>query len=600
MGMHYTSVPNIMKVLHPLFLLSLEEEFENAKDSEIKLNKLLKRIHNIRIFDPACGSGNFLIIAYRELRKIENRVFIRLHQIGQRQLPMTGVQINHFYGIELADFAAETAKLSLWIAEYQLNEQFKNEFGSAPAALPLKESGNIVHDNALRIEWLKVCPKDETKETYLVGNPPYLGRARQTAEQKKDMEICFSAITDKYKNLDYVACWTIKGAQYCAATDAQCAFVTTNSICQGEQVGLLWTIIFRLGLEIGFAHQAFKWRNNAAQNAGVTCVIAGIRKRQKAKKVIYADNFSAEAKNISPYLIDYEDLIIYKRSTPLSDLPKMDFGNMPNDNGGLILEPHEYETLTKSNPESIKFTRLLYGSHEFISGTKRWCLWIEDDQLEEAKSIAEVRRRIELVAKHRSESTRTETKALASTPHRFGEVRHKDTEAILVPIHFSEDRNYFTMGFFNGSDTIVTNACYAIFDAEAYIFALLSSKLHAIWITTVCGGLETRIRYSNTLGYNTFPVPTLSEAQKQELAERAWEIIEARENHQGKTIAELYDDEQMPEDLKLAHTRLDESVERIYHGRSFKNDKERLEHLFRLYSVLSTEQSSKGLKFRGR
>jgi hypothetical protein len=603
MGMHYTSVPNIMKVLHPLFLLSLEEEFENARDSEAKLGKLLKRLHNIRVFDPACGSGNFLIIAYRELRKLENRIFVRLHQIGQRQLPMTGVQLNQFYGIELADFAAETAKLSLWIAEYQLNEQFKSEFGTAPAALPLRESGTIAHGNALRIDWLKFCPPQEEGETYLVGNPPYLGRSRQTDEQKEDMKICFSALTPKYKNLDYVACWTIKGAQYCSHTNAQCAFVTTNSICQGEQVGLLWNFVYACGIEIGFAHQSFKWRNNAAQNAGVTCVIAGLRRRQKAKKIIYADGLAAEAKNISPYLIDYDDLIVYKRSQPISNLPSMDFGSMPNDNGGLILYPEDYQKLIDEYPQAKAFTRQLYGSQEFINGSVRWCLWIEDDQLASAMKIPEVARRIEITRKHRNESTREETKNLAGTPHRFGEVRHQDEDQLIVPIHFSEDREYFTMGYSHGKDTVISNACYAVFNAPAYVFGLLSSRLHAVWITTVCGQLETRIRYSNTLGYNTFPVPTLSESQKQELEDCVWSIISIREAHAGKNLAWLYDAETMPKDILQAHRNLDACVERIYVGRNFKNDTERLEHLFRLYALMiknEQEAKNKSLSFKGR
>lgn len=603
MGMHYTSVPNIMKVLHPLFLFSLEEEFDAARDSQAKLNKLLARIHNIRIFDPACGSGNFLIIAYRELRKLENRIFVRLREIGQRQLPMTGVQLTQFYGIELADFAAETAKLSLWIAEYQLNEQFKAEFGSAPAALPLRDSGTIVRDNAVRSDWFKVCPPKEGSETYLVGNPPYLGRAKQTEEQKEDMRTVFTPLRTKYKNLDYVSCWTVKGAQYCARTGAQCAFVTTNSICQGEQVGLLWPLVYAQGLEIGFAHQSFKWRNNAAKNAGVTCVIVGLRMRQKAPKILYTEEHRSLVKNISPYLIDFDDTIVYKRSTPLSSLPEMDFGSMPNDDGGLILMPEQCEELVLNAPQVAPLIRPLYGSQEFIKGMRRWCLWIEDNQLDLARSIPEVARRIEVTRVHRAKSTRPETNVLAAVPHRFGEVRHQHRDAIIVPSVSSEARPYLPVGLLPAGN-VISNLAFAIYGAPDYVIALLASRLHLVWTAAIGGQLETRLRYSNTLVYNTFPVPELSDAQKEELEAHAANILSVREHYPGKTCAWLYDPETMPAPLLEAHAQLDASLERMYIGRTFRNDTERLERLLRMYcTMIQNEVDAKqgsALAFKGR
>jgi hypothetical protein len=600
MGLHYTSVPNIMKVLHPLFLISLEEEFEVARDSQAKLQKLLGRIYSIRVFDPACGSGNFLIIAYRELRKLESRIFERLREIGQRSLPMTGVSLSQFCGIEITDFAAETAKLSLWIAEYQMNEVFKAEFGSGPAALPLRDTGNIVRGNALRVDWQTVCPADPTKETYVVGNPPYLGSSNQDDEQKSDMTRIFAPATETYKNLDYVAAWYLKGAQYCAATDSQCAFVATNSICQGEQVEMLWPLIHRCGIEIGFGHQSFKWRNNASNVAGVTCVIVGIRKRSSAKKVLYEGDLARTVKNIGPYLLEMDDTVVEKEALPINGLPKMDWGNKPTDDGNLILSPEERLELIEAYPRAGKFLRRLYGSQEFIKGVERWCLWISDEESDEARTFPPIAARINAVAKFRSESKAESTREYAAYPHRFRQIQNFGADAVLVPIHFSEDREYFTIGFSDGATSVISNACYAIYDAPPYVLAILSTRLHAVWVSTVCGQLETRIRYSNTMGYHTFPLPLLSEPQKQELEDHAWHIIGVRDMFPGKTIAWLYDPETMPAVLLKAHQDLDATLERLYVGRSFRNDTERLEHLFKLYGLMMKKRKDPELALKGR
>lgn len=603
MGMHYTSVPNIMKVLHPLFLLSLEEEFEAARDSEAKLHKLLRRIHNIRVFDPACGSGNFLIIAYRELRKIENRIFERQREIGQRSLPMTGILLTQFFGIELADFAAETAKLSLWIAEYQMNEQFKAEFGSAPPALPLRDSGNIVHGNSLRLDWLKVCPPKDGCETFVVGNPPYLGSSNQDESQKSDMDCIFAPATKTYKNLDYVAAWYFKAADYGALVESQVAFVATNSICQGEQVEILWPLIFRRGAEICFAHQSFHWRNNAAQVAGVTCVIVGIRRRGPGRKTLYTKELARTVKNIGPYLIEMDDTIVSKESAPLNGLPRMDWGSKPVDDGNLILSTDEKNRLIEDYPAAARFVRRYVGAQEFIRGEERWCLWISDEEWAVAETIPPIKARVAGVAAFRLASKKRQTVDLASIPYKFSEIRHKDSEAILVPIVFSEDREYFTIGFCDGASSVVNNLCYAIYDAEPYVMAILSTKLHAAWVTTVCGRMRNDIRYSNTLGYHTFPVPALSGEQRAELGDHAWSIIAARESHPGKTIAWLYDPETMPDNILQAHRAVDDTLERICIGRPFKTDTERLEHLFKQYSAMKKKAKAGGsrdLAFKGR
>lgn len=442
MGLHYTSVPNIMKVLQPLFLLSLEEEFEAARDSEAKLRRLLDRIYHIRVFDPACGSGNFLIIAYRELRKLENRIFSRLREITKQwSLPMSGVRLNHFYGIELADFAAETAKLSLWIAEYQMNEQFKAMFGSAPPVLPLQDSGKIIHGNATRVDWETVCPKTADTELHVLGNPPYIGARNQTAEQKSDMCHVFGG-REEYKDCDYVSCWILKAGTYIRGINASFAFVTTNSITQGEQVAYLWPSILDNDLELHFAHRFFKWSNNAKANAGVTCVIVGVRNAKNRPKYIYAGDVRQQVENITPYLTTGQTVFVLRSPTSLCGLPKMVFGNQARDGGHLFLAPDEREKLLTDHPESHCLIRKALGTDELIKGTERYCLWIEDEQLDLANSIPSVRERIEQVEQFRLASKAKTTNGYAKTPHKFAQRRLKEEESIIVPSTSSERRHY--------------------------------------------------------------------------------------------------------------------------------------------------------------
>jgi hypothetical protein len=580
MGLHYTSVPNIMKVLQPLFLLSLEEEFEAARASEAKLKKLLQRIYNIRVFDPACGSGNFLIIAYKELRKLEMRVFERQKQIARQwSLPMTEVKLTQFYGIELTDFASETAKLSLWIAEYQMNELFKATFGKAPPALPLRDSGNIIHGNANRVDWLAVCPPLASGETYIVGNPPYLGRAKQT-----EIANIFSTHVKSYKRLDYVACWTAKGAFYCSQTPAKCALVTTNSICQGEQVGLLWPLVLKLDLEIGFAHQSFKWRNSAAKNAGVTCIIVGIRQRSSEKKILYSEDIAQSVKNISPYLLDRDDLIVTAVSNARSKRVTMKFGNMPADGGHLLLSPAEKSELVEQCPAAVGLLRRVYGSNELIKGLERWCLWIDDDQLVLADSMPPVAKRVAQSKAMRLKSIDAGTKSLANRPHQFRDRNVASDHLLAIPKVSSERRRYLPVAMLP-AEAIVTDLLFAIYDGPEYLMAVLSSRLHIVWAMAVGGQHETRLRYSNTLIYNTFPIPDLSDAQKSTLEDHVIEILAAREAHPGKTLAWLYDGETMPANLSEAHKALDETIETIYIGRPFRGDSERLENLFDRYAT---------------
>jgi hypothetical protein len=586
LGMHYTSVPNIMKVIGPLFLDGLKAEFDQAGDNVKQLEKLLAKVARVRVFDPACGSGNFLIISYRELRRLENAIFRKLRSVAsQTMLPMSQIRLSQFYGIEYADFAAETAKLSLWIAEYQANKEFEAEFGKAPPALPLRDGGNIVHGNAARVDWLSVCPASASDMTYVVGNPPYLGGTSLDSEQKQDMALVFAEHLDAYKYLDYVGCWFLKGADYCRETGAEAAFVATNSICQGEQVSLLWPLMFQRKMEITFAHLSFKWRNNASKNAGVTCIIVGFGKEAPRVKRIFDEEAMRIATNINPYLMDFENIIVSPRTRPLTSMVPIDYGSKPTDNGHLFLTSDEKNALVQAHPKAEQYLRRAYGSHEYIHSIERWCLWIADDEVDEARKIAPIARRLDAVRDFRLASPKIPTQKRAEVPHKFDQIRHNDAELIIVPVHFSENRDYLTVGVLDGERAIVTNACFAVFNAPMLVFAIMSSKLHTVWTAGVGGRIETRFRYSNTLVYNTFPMPELSNVQIAELEDCAWRIIESRENNPGQSIAELYETGTMPAELRQAHEDLDRTLETIYKGREFKNDDERIKFLLKLYQT---------------
>jgi hypothetical protein len=613
LGMHYTSVPNIMKVLQPLFLMSLEEEFERAqghREERSLLRKLLTRISKIRVFDPACGSGNFLIIAYRELRTLEMRVFQRLDEIGGGQTTwreQSGVKLSSFYGIELADFAAETTKLSLWIAEYQMNQRFKSLFGEAPKTFPLRDGGHVVCGNALTLPWLQVCPRptktvqkekifdlarvekvhatedvvDEEAETFIVGNPPYLGGKYQTATQKADMAKVF-AETDKFGELDFIACWFLKAAIYLDSTRAKYAFVRSNSVNQGAQVHQLWPLIFSRGLEIIFAYEPFKWSNNAKGNAAVICTIIGIAKTGTAEKKLYSSSSVRTVRNINAYLIPATTTCIVNQSLkPISSLPPIITGNSPYDGGHLILTRAEKESLVVSHPEALVLVRRLYGAHDFLNGVERWCLWIADAQLDLARSIPQIRTRIDEVKRFR-ETGGDVARGLVATPHRFRYTHTARDSLIILPRVSSERRQYIPFGFLDAT-AIVSDSAQAIYDGEAWVLAVISSQLHMAWVRAVAGRLKTDIRYSSALCYNTFPMPPLSGVNKKALEDCCWSVISERDRHPGKTLAELYDPEMMPSGLRESHRTLDETFEKIYVGRPFKNDVERLEHLFDLY-----------------
>lgn len=622
LGMHYTSVPNILKVLNPLFLDDLRSQLEMSGDNGRKLLNLRLRMAKIRVFDPACGSGNFLVIAYKEMRAIEARIN-ELRGEGDRR---SDIPLTNFRGIELRHFSCEIARLALIIAEYQCDVLYRGPKLALLEFLPLKADNWITCGNALRLDWLSVCPstgmgvtvqredldlwqetqdqaeidfENEGGETYICGNPPYLGSTWQSNEQKDDLKRIFDGRTKLWKSLDYVAGWFMKAADYGTQTRSAAAFVSTNSICQGQQVPILWPLIFETGHEIAFAHTSFKWANLASHNAGVTVVIVGISNHVgKVRYLISVEDngetIVKEATNINAYLVVAPNIIVDKRSQSHLNLHEMTFGSKPVDGGNLFLNFSEKHQLIQVDKRASKFIKPYSNSEEFINGKQRFCLWIEEKDLDDAQEVQEISKRLESVASMRTESSKQQTREAASSPHRFGEIRHQDSEyTLVVPRVSSENRPYLPIGIVEGG-TIIGDLAFALYDAPLWNMALIASRIHLVWIATVCGKLETRYRYSNTLGWNTFPVPTLTDQNKTELTRSAEDILLAREQYFPATIADMYDPKRMDTEFPLvreAHDRNDEILERIYIGRRFKNDTERLEKLFELYTKMTTQQA---------
>ena len=534
LGLHYTSVPNILKVLNPLFLDDLRAKLEEAGDSPKKLLNLRKRMAKIRVFDPACGSGNFLVISYKEMRAIEAEINDRRGESYRK----TDIPLTNFRGIELRDFPAEIARPALIIAEYQCDVLYRGQKEALAEFLPLDAMNWIICGNALRLDWLSICPptgtgvklqaddlfsssldqseidfENEGGETYICGNPPYQGSVNQTKEQKDQMRNVFSPYLKAYKDLDYVASWLVRAAEYSETTDCSSAFVTTNSICQGEQVGMLWPILFKKGQNIFFAHTSFLWKNNAANNAGVTCIILGLRKGKAPNAALFSEDVSHTVNSIGPYLTPNSSTIVIKRSKQISGLPSMVSGNKATDGGNLILAKAEKEKLRSQFPMSNRYIKKLEGAKEFIRGESRWCLWIEDENLSSALSIKPVKERIDKVKIVRSSSRGKQANEAAETPHRFVYSPHKEGYSVLVPSVSSERREYLPCGFFDDS-TVIVAPNLVMYNSPIWCISLVASRIHLIWIYTVCGKLKTDFRYSNTLGWNTFPVPKFTEKTK--------------------------------------------------------------------------------------
>jgi hypothetical protein len=612
LGMHYTSVPNILKVLNPLFLDDLRAKLQEADNNPRMLLNLRNRMARIRVFDPACGSGNFLVIAYKEMRAIEAESNKRRGEPDRRsEIPKT-----NFRGIELRDFPAEIARLALVIAEYQCDVLYRGHKLALAEFLPLDAQNWITRGNALRLDWLSTCPptgtgvklqaddlfstpldqaqidfENEGGETYICGNPPYLGSTWQSEDQKSELEAIFEGRTKSWKSLDYVAGWFMKAADYGTRTNAGAAFVATNSICQGQQVPILWPLILETGHEIAFAHTSFKWANLASHNAGVTVAIVGISRLAGKTRRIFSiaedgSTIEKQTPNINAYLAASRNIIVHRESSPIAALPKMIFGNKVVDGGHLRMSQEGVALLGLSDAAGSKLIRRIYGSSDFIRGEIAYCLWIKDEDLAEAINYPAVANRIVAVRALRLASPDKSANQMAARAHQFREMREARQHTIILPRITSENREYLPAGLID-ADGVVSSQSFALYDDEYWLLSILVSKLHITWTATVCGRTRTDFAYSNTLGWNTFPVPTLTEKNRADLTRAAQDILLAREHHFPATIADLYNPDNMPEDLRRAHERNDEVLERIYIGRKFKNDTERLEKLFDLYTKMT-------------
>lgn len=616
LGMHYTSVPNILKVLNPLFLDDLRAKLEEAGDNGRKLLNLRTRMARIRVFDPACGSGNFLVIAYKEMRAIEAQINAKRGEPDRR----SGIPLTNLRGIELREFPAEIARLALIIAEYQCDVLYRGQREALVDFLPLSSENWITCDNALRLDWLSLWPpertgvkitaddlfqsplkqaeidfENEAGETYICGNPPYLGKGKKGVDHQADMDRLFSGRASKWGYVDYVGCWFVKAADYCRAVPhTSVALVATNSVCQGRQVPQLWPVVLAAGVKISFAHLSFRWANSALRNAGVSCVIIGISSSDSSvERQIFDGRTVRVASNINCYLIDGDDVYVESESSAISRLPKLITGSVPNDGGNLIFSVEEASSLISLNPETSDLFHRFVGSDDFINGVERRCLVIPGSAVAGLYQIPSVAERLETVRKIRLQSPKKEAREkLSLIPHRFQHLAELPRRScIVIPSVSSEVREWFPVGFLN-PPTVVSNLAFYMNDAPLWAFSVASSKLHLAWLGTVCGKLETRYRYSNTLGWNTFPLPNITEQNRIDLSRCAEDIMLARESHFPSTIAELYDPKEMPDDVRRAHEANDEVLERIYIGRRFKNDTERLEKLFELYTKMAGKKAA--------
>lgn len=607
LGMHYTSVPNILKVLNPLFLDDLREKLADAGDNARKLLNLRNRMSRIRVFDPACGSGNFLVIAYKQMREIEAEINKRRGEPDRR----TEIPLTNFRGIEVRDFPAEVARLALIVAEYQCDVLYRGQKEALAEFLPLDAENWIICGNALHLDWMSICPptgmtvklraddlfsapagqseigfENAGGETYLCGNPPYVGTKYQDKSHKSDIDQIFTGETISAGNVDYIGCWFLKAARAIQSyNQGAFAFVSTTSLFQGEQAEIILYIMQKYDIAIDWCHTAFAWSNNAARNAGVICCIVGCtRSNASFSKLIFDNESRRKVANIGPYLVPMQNVVVTKRSKPLSAISPMCYGSMSNDDGIFNIPSAEYESLIKANPQNKQVIKLAVGGAEFIRGIVRRSLYVTRENAISENQREQFSDRFDAVKAYRSSSNRPATRKLADAPMLFAERRHVERPKIFVPQVLSERREYITAGLL-GDEALVIAPHMQIIDGSMHEFAILSSKMHYVWVFTVCGKLKSDLRYSNLLGWNTFPVPQLTTKNKLDLRSAGEAISLARESHFPATIAELYDPDQMPENLRRAHEENDDVLERIYMGRRFKNNSERLEILIQMYAT---------------
>jgi hypothetical protein len=590
LGAHYTSEKNILKLIKPLFLDELWAEFESIKSNPNKLKEFHKRLSTLKFMDPACGCGNFLVISYRELRLLEIEILRALLAKGEKLLDVSTqvwIDVDQFFGIEIEEFPARIAEVAMWLIDHQMNMRISEEFGQYFVRLPLKKSPNILNGNALRMDWKEIVKPEEL--SYILGNPPFIGKHLQNDEQKKDMASIFGDI-DKSGSLDYVTAWYIKGAEYIQNTKIKVAFVSTNSITQGEQVEILWKPLFeRFGIKIHFAHRTFKWSNEAKGNAGVFVVIIGFANFDVKNKRIWdyetpkSEAHEIKANNINPYLVDAADVFVSGRSKPLYNVPKMMWGNKPVDGGHLILSEDEKHLLISKEPAAAKFIRPLLSAANYLNNIPRWCLWLVGADPKELRSLPLVMERIKNVQKVRENSVDPGARELALTPTRFRDINNPSS-FILVPLHTSERRSYIPMGFFD-ANYIANNSCAIIPNATIYHFGVLTSEMHMAWMKYTCGRLESRYRYSKDIVYNNFPWPKeVSEKNMQAVEKKAQAVLDVRAKFPESSLADLYDPLTMPPELVKAHNDLDKAVDLCYRPQAFVNESNRIEYLFALYN----------------
>jgi predicted nucleotidyltransferase len=589
LGAHYTSEKNILKLIKPLFLDELWAEFESVRTNKAKLNEFHLRLSKLKFLDPACGCGNFLVITYRELRLLElailqqrfgsDRVVVELKDVAL-------LDVDAMCGIEYEEFPARIAEVAMWLMDHQMNLKMSMEFGQYFARLPLNKSANIVHADALETNWEEVVPKDQL--SFIIGNPPFIGSKIMTQKQRDQ-------ITREFENisgcgiLDYVTGWYVKASKLMQGTTIKTAFVSTNSIVQGEQTSILWgTLLNKYHVKIHFAHRTFKWSNEAKGNAAVYCVIIGFANIDSTKKIIYeypdikGEPIELKAKNINPYLVDAKDILIQKESKPICQVPKMSFGNMPLDGGHLLMSDEEKNEFLKLEPNAKEYILPLISAYEFLNGKRRWCLWLIDAQPQELKKMPEVLKRIEAVKKFRLESVAPSTQKFAESPSLFRDKNRPET-FIVVPRVSSENRSYIPFGFFD-KNSIVSDTCMSIPNGTLFHFGVLTSLMHMAWIKTTCGRLKSDFRYSKDIVYNNYPWPeNPTEKQKEQIEKAAQKVLDARAEFPNSSLADLYDPLTMPPALVKAHNELDKAVDLAYRPQAFTSDANRMEFLFDLY-----------------
>lgn len=588
LGAHYTSEKNIQKLIQPLFLDELQAEFEKAKGSKRKLQNLQKKLASLKFLDPACGCGNFLIVTYRELRELELKILKQLYR-NQQVIDIgaiVNVDVDQFYGIEYDEFPVRIAEVAMWLMDHQMNTKVSEAFGQYFVRLPLKKSARIVHGNALRLDWEEVVSKKDLD--YILGNPPFIGKQYQNKSQKEDLLLTFGRVRG-VGNLDYVTGWFFKAAKFIADTNIQTAYVSTNSVSQGEQVSILWKELNKIGVIINFAHRTFQWNNEAKGNAAVHCVIIGFANFDNKSKALYEyESVKSEpqllnVKHINPYLVEGRNVLISSRKSPICDVPAMMNGSMPNDSGNLILSPEEKSELLTRYPIAAKFIRRLVGAREYIRNQERWCLWLIGANPKELRNIPDIMNRVNNVRVFRAKSTRAATRKLAAFPTRFGEVRQPKCNYIITPVTSSENREYIPMGMMT-KDVIATNLCNIIPVDDLFVLGAIMSKMCMTWVKYVCGRLKSDYRFTKDNVYNNYPFPkNVSDKHKKRVEKAAQKVLDVRADYPDSSLADLYDPLTMPPDLVKAHQQLDKAVDLCYRPQAFVNERNRIEFLFELY-----------------